>query len=155
MWLPIQPQIGADVTFISPNPDTTITTPGASVVSITAGGYNALTEARYIASGRGFSASGYIKPEFCAPCEEVSGAGLRNNYVTYTGTSAAAAITSGAAAQCLEWGVLRGNANTMNCVQVKNLLIRGCNRDENISYPNPEWGYGKLDVYNAFEVLRE
>jgi len=155
MWLPIQPQIGADVTFISPNPDTTITTPGASVVSITAGGYNALTEARYIASGRGFSASGYIKPEFCAPCEEVSGAGLRNNYVTYTGTSVAAAITTGAAALCLEWGLLRGNIISMNCVDVKNLLIRGCNRDENIIYPNPEWGYGKLDVYRAFEVLRE
>ena len=155
MWLPIQPQVGTNVTFISPNPDTTITTPSASVIPITVGGYNGLTGARYIASGRGFSASGDIKPEFCAPCEEVSGAGLRNNYVTYTGTSAAAAITSGAAAQCLEWGVLRGNANTMNCVQVKNLLIRGCNRDENISYPNPEWGYGKLDVYNAFEVLRE
>ena len=155
IWLPIQPQVGADVTFISSNPDTTITTPSASVVPITVGGYDALTGARYIDSGRGFSASGYVKPEFCAPCEEVSGAGLRNNYVTYTGTSVAAAITTGVAALCLEWGLLRGNAESMNCVEVKNLLIRGCNRDENIIYPNPEWGYGKLDVYRAFEVLRK
>ncbi len=155
IWLPIQPQVGNDVTFVSPNPDTTITTPSAAVVPITVGGYDGLTGARYIQSGRGFSASGYIKPDFCAPCEEVFGAGLRNNYVTYTGTSVAAAISTGAAALCLEWGLLRGNAPTMNCVEVKNLLIRGCKREENISYPNREWGFGKLDVYNAFQVLRE
>ena len=29
IWLPIQPLIGADVTFVQPNPDTTITTPAA------------------------------------------------------------------------------------------------------------------------------
>lgn len=155
MWLPIQPLVGSNITFVSPNPDTTITTPSAAVVPITVGGYDGLTGARYIQSGRGFNTSGYVKPAFCAPCVNVSGAGLRNNYVTYTGTSVAAAITAGAAAQCLEWGVLRGNAPSMNCVEVKNLLIRGCRREENTIYPNREWGYGKLDVYNAFQVLRE
>lgn len=154
MWLPIQPQVGKDITFIRPNPDTTITTPASAQVPITVGGYDGLTEAIYLESGRGFDALGRVKPEFCAPCVEVSGAGLRNNYVTYTGTSAAAAITAGAAAQVLEWGILRGNAPAMNSVEVKNLLIRGCIREDNISYPNPEWGYGRLDIYNAFQILR-
>lgn len=154
IWLPIRPLTSPDVTFISPNPDTTITTPGASAVPITAGGYNALTGARYIQSGRGFTALGTVKPEFCAPCEDVFGAGMRGNYVAYTGTSAAAAITAGAAALCLEWGILRRNAPGMNAVEVKNLLIRGCRREEGIRYPNQEWGYGKLDIYRAFEVLR-
>ncbi len=154
MWLPIQPQVGGDVTFIQPNPDTTITTPSAANVPITIGGYDARTGARYLESGRGFDALEGIKPDFCAPCVEVSGAGRMNRYVTLTGTSAAAAITAGAAAQCLEWGILRGNAPTMNSVEVKNLLIRGCQRDGNLTYPNTEWGYGKLDVYNAFVVLR-
>ena len=154
MWLPIQPQVGNNVTFIRPNPDTTITTPSSARVPITVGGYDGLTNAIYLASGRGFDALGRVKPEFCAPSVEVAGAGLRNNYVTYTGTSAAAAITAGAAAQVLEWGILRGNAPTMNSVEVKNLLIRGCKREQNISYPNPEWGYGRLTAYNAFEVLR-
>ena len=155
LWLPIQPQVGRDITFITSNPDITITTPGASEISITVGGYDALTGAYYIASGRGPNASGDIKPEFCAPCEDVYGAGLRDNYVTETGTSIAAAITTGAAALCLEWGLLRGNAPTMNCVEVKNLLVRGCRREQEKDYPNVECGYGKLDVYNAFLVLRE
>ena len=155
MWLPIQKEIGSKVIFIRPNPDTTITTPSAARVPITVGAYDALNGTLYIESGRGYEARGNIKPDFCAPGVNVSGAGLRNNYVTSTGTSAAAAITTGTAALCLEWGILRRNAPTMNSVQVKNLLIRGCEREENMNYPNREWGYGKLDAYNSFQVLRE
>lgn len=154
MWLPIQPLVGKNITFITPNPDTTITTPSAAEIGITVGGYDALTGARYIQSGRGFTGTGQVKPEFCAPAVEVSGAGLRGNYVMQTGTSVAAAITAGAAAQVLEWGILKGNAPEMNSVEVKNLLIRGSERENNIVYPNTEWGYGRLDVYQAFEVLK-
>ncbi|MBP3676781.1 MAG: S8 family peptidase, partial [Agathobacter sp.] len=55
MWLPIQSLVGQDIRFIQPNPDTTITTPGNTQVAITAGGYDGLTGARYLQSGRGFS----------------------------------------------------------------------------------------------------
>ncbi len=155
IWLPIQPIVGKDIRFIQPNPDTTITTPGMTELAITVGGYNALNNARYLLSGRGFSGIGQVKPEFCAPAVEVFGAGARGNFIRQTGTSAAAAITAGASAQVLEWGLLRGNAPTMNSVEVKNLLIRGAQREINREYPNTEWGYGRLDVYRAFQVLRE
>ena len=159
MWLPIQPQVGNDIRIIQPNPDTTVTTPGNTNACITVGGYDGLTGARYLQSGRGFSGTGQVKPEFCAPAVEVFGAqvgplGVERRYVTRTGTSAAAAITAGAAALVLEWGLLRGNASTMNSIEVKNLLIRGCERENNMLYPNTEWGYGKLNVYRAFQVLR-
>lgn len=155
MWLPIQKQVGSDITFIRPNPDTTITTPSTAEIPITVGGYDGLSGIRFLLSGRGFDALENVKPDFCAPSVEVSGAGLRDNYVTYTGTSAAAAIATGAAALCLEWGITRRNAPATNCVEVKNLLIRGCQRESNMTYPNREWGYGKLNVYNSFQVLRE
>lgn len=166
MWLPIQPLVGGDIRFIEPNPDTTITTPGNAQLAITVGGYDGLTGARYLQSGRGFSGTGRVKPEFCAPAVEVSGArvspalsvpgGLQGSlYETRTGTSAAAAITAGAASLVLEWGLLRGNAPTMNSVEVKNLLIRGCERDLNRVYPNTEWGYGRLNVYRSFLLLRD
>lgn len=166
MWLPIQPLVGGDIRFIEPNPDTTVTTPGNTQLAITVGGYNGLTGARYLQSGRGFSGTGQVKPEFCAPAVEVAGARISpissiqdgvfgDGYTTLTGTSAAAAITAGAASLVLEWGLLRGNAPTMNSVEVKNLLIRGCERERNRVYPNTEWGYGRLNVYRSFQVLRD
>lgn len=155
IWLPIMPLIGNEITFIEPNPDTTVTTPGNTAAAITVGGYNGLTGARYLQSGRGFSGNSQVKPEFCAPAVEVAGMGMRGNYIEQTGTSGAAAITAGAAALVLEWGLLKGNAPTMNSVEVKNLLIRGCNRDFARIYPNTEWGYGRLDVYRAFDQLRK
>lgn len=157
MWLPIQPLVGKDVRFLEPNPDTTVTTPGNTQLAITVGGYDGITGARFLESGRGFSGTGQVKPEFCAPAVEVEGArgGPFGGYERRTGTSAAAAIAAGAAAQVLEWGILRGNASTMNSVEVRNLLIRGCERELNRVYPNTEWGYGKLNVYQAFQVLRE
>ena len=155
MWLPIQPLVGKDIRFIEPNPDVTVTEPGNTQIAITVGGYNALNGVRYLQSGRGFSGTGQIKPEFCAPAVEVEGANLRGSYIKQTGTSGAAAITAGAVALVLEWGILRGNAPTMNSLEAKNLLVRGCERDLNQSYPNREWGYGKLNVYRAFDVLRK
>mgnify|MGYP003299589353 CR=1 FL=1 len=154
MWLPIQPQVGPDVTFISPNPDTTITTPGMAEIPMTVGGYEGLSGARWTASGRGFTGTGDVKPDFCAPAVEVSGASVRGDYVTRTGSSVASAIVAGAAALCMEWGILDSYAPTMNSVEIKNLLIRGCQRERNLVYPNTEWGYGKLNLYRAFEILR-
>lgn len=153
IWLPVEAD--GEITFIRPEPNTTITTPSTAEIPITVGAYNGLTAARDLNSGRGFDGLGRVKPDFCAPGVDVSGAGLRNNYVTATGTSVSAAITAGATAQVLEWGVLRGNVPAMNSVEVKNLLIRGCVRDDTLVYPNEEWGFGRLDVYNAFQVLRE
>lgn len=154
IWLPIREETEKDITFIRPNPDTTITMPSSARIPITVGGYNGLTDALYLESGRGFDALGGIKPDFCAPCVEVTGAGLRDNFVTYTGTSVAAAITAGACAQVFQWGVVQGNAPGMNSVEVKNTLIRGCRRDSGVAYPNREFGFGKLDVYQSFENLR-
>lgn len=165
MWLPIQDLVGKDIRFLEPNPDATVTTPGNTQLAITAGGYDGLTGARFLESGRGFLDIGQVKPEFCAPAVGVQGArvnpisNLQNSvdfasYTTRTGTSVAAAITAGAAALVLEWGLLRGNAPTMNSVEVKNLMIRGCEREWNRIYPNSEWGYGKLNLYRSFEVLR-
>ena len=155
MWLPIRSSTESDVYFIRSNPDTTFTTPAAAEIPITVGGYNGLTGGIDLRSGRGFTPLGQVKPDFCAPDIDVFGIGLRNLEVRNTGTSIAAAITAGAAAQVLEWGILRRNAPAMNTVEVKNLLIRGCDREENIEYPSKEWGYGSLNVYQSFERLRE
>ena len=66
----------------------------------------------------------------------------------------AAAVTSGAVALLLEWAVARGNNTLINNLDMKNILIRGAQRDPGRIYPSREWGYGKLDLYQAFENIR-
>ena len=85
---------------------------------------------------------------------EVIGAGLRDNFVARTGTSAAAAITTGAAALLLEWGVVQENYVRITSADIKSLFIRGAARDPGRLYPSREWGYGRLDLYEAFNSLR-
>ncbi len=154
MWLPMQQMTDGEVFFLRSNPDMTITDPGSATQVITPGGYNAANEALYLNSGRGYTIDGEVKPDFVAPAVEVYGPGLRQNYVTYTGTSAAAALTAGACAQIMQWGFVDLNEPRLSNAGIKNMLIRGADRDNERSYPNREWGYGTLDVYQAFLNLR-
>lgn len=154
MWLPMQQMTDGEVFFLRSNPDMTITDPGSATQVITPGGYNAANEALYLNSGRGYTIDGEVKPDFVAPAVEVYGPGLRQNYVTYTGTSAAAAVTAGACAQIMQWGFVDLNEPRLSNAGIKNMLIRGADRDNERSYPNREWGYGTLDVYQAFLNLR-
>ena len=85
---------------------------------------------------------------------DVYGPGLRKNYITFTGTSAAAAITAGACAQVMQWALVERNSPGLSNAGIKNMLIRGAQRPDSRSYPNREWGYGTLDVYQAFANMR-
>ena len=69
------------------------------------------------------------------------------------GTSAAAAVTAGAAALMLEWGIVRERRLTMGTLEIKQLMIRGAARSLSQLYPNRIWGYGTLDLYAAFSAL--
>ena len=70
-----------------------------------------------------------------------------------TGTSVAAAVTAGAAALMLEWGIVRERRLTIGTLEIKQLMIRGARRSSAQLYPNRTWGYGTLDLYAAFSVL--
>lgn len=154
LWLPMQALLTGDVFFLRSNPDTTITVPGNAGYPITVGGYDARNDSIYLDSGRGYTIDGIIKPDIVAPAVEVIGAGLRNRFVAGTGTSAAAAITTGAVALLMEWAVVRGNYTRITASDIKSVLIRGAARDTRRLYPNREWGYGRLDLYGAFNTLR-
>ena len=74
---------------------------------------------------------------------------------TRTGTSVAAAHVAGAVANLLSWGIVEGHDITMSEAYIKAFLIRGAKRNPSLSYPNREWGYGALDLYETFLRLRE
>ena len=63
------------------------------------------------------------------------------------GTSLAAAQTAGIAALLFEWAVIRGNEPYFSGSSVRNYLRRGAVREEDRQYPNREWGYGKVNLY--------
>lgn len=154
MWLPITNFVGSDTYFLRPDPYTTLTSPADSNIPISVGGYNVVTGGLYADSSRGFTTLGVVKPNFVAPAVQVYGPGLNNRYVTKSGTSAAAALTTGVVAQFMEWGVVQRNNGSMNTPEVKNYLIRGAIRSPSVTYPNPSEGFGKLDAYNSIDILR-
>ena len=39
--------------------------------------------------------------------------------------------------------------------RLRSVLIRGCTREENRDYPNYQWGFGTLNLIEAFNSLRE
>ena len=154
MWLPIQELMDGEVFFVRSNPDTTLTIPSTAGVPISVGAYDARDNSIYLRSGRGFTTTGWIKPDFVAPGVGVLGAGPRNAFTTKDGTSVAAAVTAGAVALLLEWGVVQGNYPDITNIEIKNILIRGATRDNKRTYPDPAFGWGRLNLYQSFSDLR-
>lgn len=152
MWLPIESFLFSDVYFLESDPDVTLTEPSTASGVITTGAYNHRTNSISIISGRGFTLSEVIKPDIVAPGVDIEGPTGRR-FGTVTGSSAAVAITSGAVAQFMEWAVVKGNDPIIDSVKIKNYLILGADRKNNISYPNTEWGYGSLNLYGTFKSL--
>ena len=55
----------------------------------------------------------------------------------------------------LQWGIVNRNEPAMGLERIRSLLISGCERAENQPYPSYQWGFGKLNLYNVFEFLKE
>lgn len=60
----------------------------------------------------------------------------------------------GVAAMLLEWGIVKKHLPVIDGLDIKIFMIRGARRDVEKQYPNRDWGYGILDVYNIFDSLR-
>ena len=161
MWLPVQGFASPETIFLKPDPDTTITCPGNTALPITVGAYDHRDGSIYPHSSRGFAIDGQIKPDLAAPGVEVFGPSSQllpdgAPYLTRrTGTSVAAAHTAGAAASLLSWGIVEGNDPAMNSASVRGYLVRGADRSPAYTYPNREFGYGTLNLYQSFLQLRE
>ena len=154
IWLPIKQFIDKETYFLKPNPDITLTVPSTTQATITVAAYDNMTNALFTDSSRGFTRTNEIKPDITAPGVNVYGPGINNNYVRKSGTSVAAALVAGNCAQLMQWGIVEKNETQMKTNYIKNFIIRGAIRDRNIVYPSKEWGYGKVNVYEAFSILR-
>lgn len=148
LWLPITQFLNSPVYFLAPTPYITLTVPAMATNVISVSTYDDANNSFYINSGRGYTRTGIIKPDFAAPGVNVST--VRG---TQTGSSLAAAITAGAVAQFMQWAVVEGNNAMVESREIKNYFIRGASRSFDVAYPNREWGYGRLNVVGTFDAL--
>ena len=153
MWLPVEGLISQDTYFLEPSPYKTVTAPGDARNSITATAYQHRDGSIYIAAGRGYTPDGMVTPHLAAPGVNVKVPLVRGGFGTRSGTSISAAQTAGIAALLFEWAIIRDNQPFFTGSSVKYYLQRGARREENMQYPNPEWGYGRVDLYHTFELL--
>jgi hypothetical protein len=154
IWLPMEGFISGDTFFTRSDPYTTILALGNAQLPVTVTAYNITDDSLYMNASRGYTRTGFIKPNVAAPGVAVTGPALDQSFTEYTGTSPAAAHTAGVVAMLLEWGIIKGNLVGMSTIEINKLLIRGARRDKNLEYPNRDWGYGILDVFNVFDSLR-
>ena len=145
--------------FLNSNPDTTLVCPSNSDGIITISTYNASNGSLFINSSRGYTRTGAVKPDLAAPGVEVYGplsssaSSGRNAYGRKTGSSIAAALAAGGAALLVNWGLSRNPPRYFTNREIKSLMIRGASRSSNFLYPNREWGYGTLNIYQIFQSL--
>lgn len=159
IWSNLRQFMDSETYFLKPDPDMTLTVPASSEGVITVGGFDNNSNAIYPRTGRGFTNDNNIKPDFVAPSVNVfgpdvgRGAEISGGFTRKTGTSVGAALVAGCCAQMLEWGVVDANEPYMKTAYIKNYLIRGAQRDRDVTYPSRQWGFGKIDVFNSFLIL--
>ncbi|GLB26064.1 hypothetical protein LXJ15735_23050 [Lacrimispora xylanolytica] len=152
-WLPSGDLISEETFFVNSNPDTTITSPGNATYPLTVTAYNQFNDSILPESGRGFTRTGYVKPDISAPGFQLTCAVPGNSYGTITGSGCAAAHAAGIVAMVFEWAVPRGNYTNITGNDVNRLIIRGAQRNSAFTYPNNIWGYGQIEVNRLFEGL--
>ena len=140
LWITDRRFLTSQVYFLESSPDTTICEPANAFFPMTVGYYDGRQDSVDIQSGRGYTRTGRIKPDFVAPGVNVKGAIPRNQYTKRTGSSIATAVTAGAVALLLEWNVYYFGERNVSSIQLKNLLILGAERDAEVVYPNTLWG---------------
>lgn len=154
LWLPIHNFIKKSTFFYRSNNNTTITTPGnqSDLICVTA--YDPLIGTLYYFASKGFTINDYPKPDLTAPGVNILSPALNNQFINSSGTSISAAYTAGVAAMMFEWCIVQGLYPFMNNAVIKKLLIQGADRKPELTYPNPDWGYGTVNIEKVLELLK-
>ena len=153
IYLPSQESRGQGTAFLNPTPAETLTIPSTARSVISVAGYNSVYGSYAAFSGRGYVSPKnalvtYSKPDIAAPAVDIPAPDIYGGVSSFTGTSFATPIVSGAAALLMEQGIVRGEDIYLYGEKLKAVLQRRAKRQQNInSYPNVQSGWGNLCVF--------
>ena len=155
IWLPLTEFLSGEVYFLEPDPYTTLTSPACTDSPVVVSFYDGNGDSLSQVSGRGYTRTGRMKPDITAPGVNITGLLPEGRFSSRSGSCAASAITSGAVALMLEWLIYVREVPGIDSFQIRSLLVLGAVRPKTMEYPNREWGYGQLNLYNTFETMRQ
>lgn len=153
-WIRQRDLLAPGTLFLNSIASTTLTIPATSDSAISVGYYNQNNNSIVASSGKGYTRTNAIKPDLVAGginqiCSDVGG-GTK----VISGASVAGAVVAGCCALLFQWGIVNKNDEDMYATKLKLYLIRGTSKRPEDVYPNPNWGYGMLNIREAFNNLR-
>lgn len=152
-WIP---QLGISIggtKFISSDPYGTIMNPGTSDYVVTAAAYDQNNNNILSYSGMDFLDSFTNKIIIAAGGVNAITVAPNNTTAVVNGTSVSAAILAGACAMLFQWGIVEGNDPKLYSQSIKTYIARGAVQRSGDVYPNPQWGYGILNILKIFQNI--
>ncbi|WP_195989140.1 S8 family peptidase [Clostridium sp. D53t1_180928_C8] len=131
----------------------TITNPGNSDYTITVAAYNQNNNNTLSYSGMSPDINSISTVDVAAGGVNALTVTSNNKTAIVNGTCVAAAIVTGVCAMILQWGIIDGNNPDIHSQTLKSYIIRGVSMRIGDIYPNPQWGYGMLNVLNVFKNM--
>ena len=150
MWLPMEAFLEEPTYFLRPDPYLTMTEPSYFSDGIGNTYYDWEDGSFALGSGRGDE----VRRE-SGPALSVAGVNVATAFGEVTGSGVSAALMAGAVALFMEWAIIRQGDPLLGSVEIRNYFIRGAQRSVDENYPNPLWGYGKMNIEGVFRELIE
>ncbi|AWK51087.1 peptidase S8 [Clostridium beijerinckii] len=152
-WIPQEGLSIGGTRFISSDPYGTITNPATSEYVITAAGYNQNNNSILSYSGMAFLDDYISRIDVAAGSVNALTVAPNNTTAIVNGTSVSSAILAGACAMLFEWGIIDGNDANMYSQTIKAYIAKGAVQRSGDVYPNPQWGYGILNIFKMFQNM--
>lgn len=151
IWLPSSAALNGGTRFLRASADTTLTIPSTARRIAAIGAYDSRTLTYADFSGRGGTCDLREKPVLVAPGVRILTTAPGGTYAEATGTSFATPFATGAAALLLQWGITDGNDPYLYGEKAIAYLKKGTRPlPAYAEYPNPEVGWGRLCILEAF-----
>lgn len=152
-WIPQEGITIGGTRFISSDPYGTIMNPATSDYVITAAAYNQTNNTILSYSGVAFLEDFINVIDVAAGGVNALTVAPNNTTAIVNGTSVSAAVLTGACAMLFQWGIVEGNDPNMYSQTIKTYVAKGAVQRGGDVYPNPQWGYGLLNIVNMFQNM--